>query len=595
MRQGRWVAPVPCTDREEEAQRMITRARPRVFDVVDYGADPTARRDSAAAFAAAFRDACACDEPSAVRIRPGTYALYPERAERRDLYVSNTVGADPRYRTKTIAMLVEGARNVVVDGEGARLVLHGAQTAFAVIDSQDVRFHGFSVDYHAPSLVEARVVATGVADGHAWRQIAVPADVTWHIDGTHVIWEGERSPSGAPYWTGRDGLDYAQVLDPRTRRVRRCDNPLFARVRAIRGLDDRQLVIEYEGDAIDDDSTLVYQMRPTVRDHPGAFVWESAGVVLEDLRLHYLHGFGILGQLSRDLVVRDVRFQADPASGRHTASYADFINLSSVGGRVRIERCVFDGAHDDAINIHGTYLVVQERWDDNTVVLSYRHPETAGFPAFHVGDEIEFVERASLAADTAIRTRVVAVDGPNGRNDSHDPFTMTIVVDRPLGAELVAEGWAAENVSYTPDVDIVGNVFAGIPTRGVLLTSRGHCLVEENVFDDMGMAGLFVSGDANEWFESGAVRDLTIRDNEFRHLTSPAVLVEPTNTAIDETRPVHRGVTVGRNRFVDCAVPFVVAKSVAALSVVANDIEPRRDWPAAAVQTTACGDVVVRA
>ncbi|GIF63434.1 hypothetical protein Ais01nite_14690 [Asanoa ishikariensis] len=521
----------------------------RVFDVVDFGADPTGRRDSADAFAATFREACGCDGPSEVLIPPGTYALYPERAERRDLYVSNTVGADERYRTKTIAMLVEGARDLTVTGTGAALVLHGQQTALAVIDSENVRWAGFSVDYHAPSLVEARVVAAGPD----WRQIAVPKDVMWRIDGTHLIWEGEQGKGGRPYWTGRDGLDYTQVHDPRTGRTRRCDNPLFTGVRAIR----EDLTIEYDH-AIDDDTGLVYQMRPTVRDHPGMFIWESRGVALDHLQVRYLHGFGILGQLSRDLTISDVRFQADPETGRYTASYADFVNLSSMGGQVRIEDCVFAVAHDDAINVHGTYLVVKERADDRTVVLEYRHPETAGFPAFHPGDEVEFIERASLAAETAIRARIETVDGPNGRDDSHDPFTMTVTVDRALPTDLVTEDWAAENISYSPDVTIAGNLITGIPTRGVLLTARGHCVIEGNTFDDTGMAGIFVSGDANDWFESGPVRDLTIRDNEFRSLTAPAVLVEPTNTV--DGGPVHSGITVEHNRFVDCTEPHVKPK-----------------------------------
>lgn len=170
-----------------------------------------------------------------------------------------------------------------------------------------------------------------------------------------------------------------------------------------------------------------------------------------------------------------------------------------------------------------------------------------------------------------------------------DPVTMTVTLDRPLPDAVVAEGWAAENVTYTADVRIAGNVFAGIPTRGVLLTTRGRCVVEANTFDDMGMAGLFVSGDANEWYESGPVRDLTVRDNAFLGLTAPAVLVEPTNTVTDG--PVHRGITVERNRFVGCATPFVSAKGVAGLTVVAN--EPRVGWPAGAVHTVACRDVVV--
>lgn len=32
-----------------------------------------------------------------------------------------------------------------------------------------------------------------------------------------------------------------------------------------------------------------------------------------------------------------------------------------MAGQVRIADCVFDGPHDDPVNVHGTYLVVTER------------------------------------------------------------------------------------------------------------------------------------------------------------------------------------------------------------------------------------------
>ncbi len=123
-----------------------------VVDVDAYGADPTGRTDSTPAVVAALRHAKSVDHGRAVRIEfsKGTYQLYPERAETRELYVSNTVGADQRYRDKKIGLLVEDMHDVTIDGGGAKLVYHGLQTAFASIRSTDVTFQNLSFDYAAP-------------------------------------------------------------------------------------------------------------------------------------------------------------------------------------------------------------------------------------------------------------------------------------------------------------------------------------------------------------------------------------------------------------------------------------------------------------
>ncbi|MFH8894373.1 hypothetical protein ACH4C3_38995, partial [Streptomyces sp. NPDC017949] len=115
-------------------------------------------------------------------------------------------------------------------------------------------------------------------------------------------------------------------------------------------------------------------------------------------RSQYLHGFGFVGQLSENITIDGNEFRTDPASGRTTAGFADFVQMSGVKGTVEITRNVFDGAHDDAINIHGTYLEVSGRPAPNTLTLEYRHHETAGFP---------YVDGATVvvAAGGAIATR----------------------------------------------------------------------------------------------------------------------------------------------------------------------------------------------
>lgn len=110
---------------------------------------------------------------------------------------------------------------------------------------------------------------------------------------------------------------------------------------------------------------------------------------------------------------------------------------------------MFDGSHDDPINIHGTYLEVTARPAPSVLELTYCHPETAGFPAFYAGDEIELVERESLDSTPAVSAVVREVTGPSGRDATADLHTMTVTLDRALSSRVVPETWVAENVTYT--------------------------------------------------------------------------------------------------------------------------------------------------
>ncbi|MET9017726.1 hypothetical protein ABZX74_43810 [Streptomyces olivaceoviridis] len=124
---------------------------------------------------------------------------------------------------------------------------------------------------------------------------------------------------------------------------------------------------------------------------------------------------------------------------------------------------------------------------------------------------------------------------------------------------VTPEHWVAENVTATASVHIVGNHFVNVPTRGVLVTTRRPVVIEGNLFDGVTMAGVYVSADAEEWYESGPVADLTIRDNTFLRPSTPAVLIAPTNTVRDPAHPVHRNVTISGTVFEDADAPIVRA------------------------------------
>nr|B1V8K7.1 RecName: Full=Alpha-1,3-galactosidase A; AltName: Full=Exo-alpha-galactosidase A; AltName: Full=SgGal110A [Peterkaempfera griseoplana]CAJ90659.1 exo-alpha-galactosidase gene [Peterkaempfera griseoplana] len=552
-----------------------------VIDVTDFGADPSGKADSAAAVSAAMAHAKTVGGPTTLHFPTGTYHIWPERTPKRELYVSNTVGSDQAFRTKNIGILVEDMRDVVVDGGGSRIVNHGFQTVFAAIRSSDVRFTNFSQTWVAPKTVDITVADAGVVSGQAYRIIDIPETYDYAVEGTSVRWNGERGPAtGQPYWTGTNSFDYSQVHDPATNRTWRTSNPVFPERHEDHRPRRRQVRITYGDSTAPGDRGYVYQMREVTRDTPGALFWESSRVTVDHLRLGYLHGFGIVGQLSEDIGIDSVTFKADRGSGRVTSGFADHIQMSGVKGTVRITNSVFDNPQDDPINIHGTYLQATAA-ERETLQLRYMHNETSGFPQFYPGDTIELVDKRTMLAAPGATAKVVSVTGPTGSGvpAGTDPDTylrtMTVVLDRTLPAAVLAApgDYVAENTTYTPTVEITGNTFQAVPTRGILVTTRRPVRIENNRFDGMSMASIYISSDARSWYESGPVRNVTIRGNVFDRPASPVIFFDPTNQDFVAGQPVHRNVLIEDNDFNLTGGTILSGRGVGGLTFRDNRVE----------------------
>jgi hypothetical protein len=299
---------------------------------------------------------------------------------------------------------------------------------------------------------------------------------------------------------------------------------------------------------------------------------------MRSMNAYYLQQFGVLGQFCENITIDEVNFAPDPRSGRSTSSFADHVNLSGVKGEVIITGNVFDGPHDDPINIHGSYLQVVGKPGPATLTLAYEHPQTAGFPQFHPGDEVEFVDKRTMAALPGEPAVVTAVDGPSGTDHAKPLTTMTVTFSRPVPAEIEIGGTVAENITYTPTVVISGNTFRNVPTRGILVTTRKPVLITDNRFDGMTMASIYISSDASYWYESGPVTDVTIRGNSFTRPSGPVIFVEPTNRVVDPANPVHRNISVENNTFDIGDVTLVDAKSVGGFTFAGNTVR-RLDGP----------------
>lgn len=551
-----------------KAQQPERNAEVTIIDVTDYGADPGGYYDSALAVQAAIEKAAELDgEPTIINFPKGEYHIYPDYSEKRDLYVSNTSGTNQAVKKKTIGILLEDMENVTIEGNGSLFVFHGKMTTLSTIRCRNIKFQNFAFDFQVPTVVDITVEEVG--DGYAVAY--VPECFEYEIDDTSITWLSDVSPyTGKRYWTAKNSMNYTQRYDLTTGETWRGNtgyNPLFSGATSIEDMGNHRLKFNYGVRPSELAEGICYQMRNTLRDTPGTFLWESSGITLKNIDAHFLHGFGMVGQFSENITYDGVRFKTPANSGRTTAGYADFVQMSGCKGLIDIKNCLFSNPHDDPINIHGTFLQVVEKYSSRKFKVRYMHNETAGFPNFYVGDEVEFMTKGNMVPVENSVATVTEVEGPSEASLTD----IIITLDRDVPDEIGVNTHVVENISYTPSVSITNNVFQATPTRGILVTTRKPVVIEDNYFDSMNMSAIYISNDASGWYESGPTTDVTIRGNVFDKCSDKVIFFEPTGTP-NVDRPVHSNAVIENNIFRMENGRVLDAKSVGNLQFKNNQI-----------------------
>jgi hypothetical protein len=98
------------------------------------------------------------------------------------------------------------------------------------------------------------------------------------------------------------------------------------------------------------------------------------------------------------------------------------------------------------------------------------------------------------------------------------------------------------------------------------------------------MSAILVEDDAEGWFESGPIRDLTIRNNKFIGCGNPVVWINPHNNNDDPALPVHENIRILDNDFDGGGIS---AKGVKGLTITGNRFSGN-----VSVNTSHCQNVV---
>ncbi|NWQ40730.1 right-handed parallel beta-helix repeat-containing protein [Bacillus sp. EB106-08-02-XG196] len=563
----------------------------RIIDVREYVGEASSIHDYSPIVHKILQEIKGIKEDTILSFPKGVYHFYPDHAPKREFHTSNT--DTRRNPIKTVCFLIEEQEDLTVEGNGSFFYFHGDVMGLGIFYSKNIRLQNLSWDYEVSTLSELVVESTVAEQGRYYADYKLEDHVPYEVSENqpYFYWLSERSPYSNEYYWKEEGSKNDMVIvgfdesNGVKRRYGVNEGPFAENRQKIEELATGKIRIHYNDSlpkgVVDD---RVFEFCKVIdRNTAGAMIWESEQVCLTNITIHYLHGFGFLVQMSGDITFQTTNFIPNQEMGKHGSSFADSIHVSGAKGVITVDGCTFMHPHDDPINIHGTFTRVQKIINENTLEVIYAHPQQSGFPQYHLGDKAAFFNRATMGDEFEEEYEVTKVVHPG--HDGNDLQTMQVTFNKKLPFDCVKNEkgefvYVLENVTYTPEVVIKNNRFSHVPTRGILCTTRRKVLIEGNHFQNITMSTIFISNDSNDWYESGPVRDMTIRGNTF-HVTpvddwdyrKPAIHIHPIPLGeVHSPVPIHKNITVENNTFYMQHECVVSAENVENFTIKNNKI-----------------------
>ena len=546
----------------------------KIYYARDFGVVPGTGEDMTEELAAAIETIKAeCEGEAAVLIlESGEYDFYPDSANVREYYVSNHDQDNPKH----VALALEGVKNLTLKGESgyANFMMNGRMLPVAMVDCENCKLENIAVDTRVPQITQVEVLENDTENGYITYRIA--PYVNYRIDNGRLVVYGSNWEF-VPSW----GI----AFEGDTKHIIYTTSDIGVGTSGVEEIEPRVIRAPWRDHRLVPGSVIA--MRSYARPTPGIFVTECNNTTLLNSCVFYAEGMGLLAQMSENITLDGFRVALREGGDRYFTTQADATHFSGCKGKITSVNGLYEGMMDDAINVHGTYLRVVQRLDDNTLVGRYMHGQAYGFYWGGAGDSVQFVR--SDVMEITEGNRVVEI-APYDKEQLAGCKEFKIKFEKPLPADIANGKYGIENLEWTPEVYFAGNTISNNRARGALFSTPKSTLVENNLFDHTSGTAILLCGDCNGWFETGACRDVVIRNNHFVNaLTS---MFQFTNGIISiypeipdlasQTKYFHggdgKGVVIEDNTFETFDAPIVYAKSLDGLVFRGNKVVQNNDF-----------------
>jgi alpha-1,3-galactosidase B len=542
----------------------------RVYDMKDYGLKANSSKNASVVFQKVLKKIRAeyqDGDSVIIRFQKGTYNFYEKGAAEREYYISNHDQDNP----KKVGMPLEELKSLTLDGGGASFVFHGRMLPVSLLHSSNCSLKDFSIDFKNPHIAQVEIVRNDPKLGITFK----PASwVNYRVSKDSIF---EAYGDG---WTVRHS--WGIPFEKETRRIVYNAGDRGCNTKGSFITDDGYVQAPFWKDETLTSGT-VFVMRGWGRPTPGIFLSHNVNTTLTNIKVHYAEGMGLLAQLCENISLDkfNVCLKGND-DARYFTTQADATHFSGCKGKIISVNGLYEGMMDDAINVHGTYLKVIKKLDNQTLIARYMHDQSWGFDWGFPGDEVQFI--ASKTMELIGGKNQIKFIKPVDKASVSGAREFEITFEEPL-PDGVDENidCGIENLTWTPEVYFAGNIIRNNRARGSLFSTPKKTVVENNLFDHTSGTAILLCGDCNGWFETGACREVIIRNNKFVNaltsmfqFTNAVISIYPEIPDLDHQVHYFHGGKKGAIQIVDNEfdifdAPVLYAKSVDGL-VFRNNI-----------------------
>ena len=553
-------------------------AHVRVFDAAQMGLRPHSSRNASAVMQRIISKIKQQVQPSdsvVLHIARGTYHFHEKGAALRSYYISN----HDQDSLKKVGMAFEDFHHFTLQGNGASFVFHGRMLPLSLVGSSHCTLQNFSIDFAIPHITQVQIIENRGDEG----MVFAPAPYVQYRITPDSLFEA--------YGEGWSNQPFTGIaFEEKTRHVVYQTGDLYYNLKGTEELEPGSLYAPQWRDARLVPGTVV-AMRNWLRPAPGIFLAGNLNTCLSDINVHYAEGMGLLAQQCENITLTrfNVCINPNDEDHRYFTTQADATHFSGCKGKIVSKEGLYEGMMDDAINVHGTYLKVVKRIDSYTLVGRYMHNQSWGFEWGQPGDRVQFVRSATM--DLLEGQNTILSIQPYDKDTVTGAKEFIIRFSSPVQEQISEhEGFGIENLTWTPQVEFVGNTIRNNRARGALFSTPQPVLVEHNLFDHTSGTAILLCGDCNGWYETGACRNVVIRHNRFVNaltslyqFTSAVISIYPEIPDLKHQQTCFHGgyeggIVIEDNQFDTFDYPVLYAKSVNGLFFRNNVIRKNHDY-----------------
>ncbi len=524
----------------------------------DYLSENKTAKDNDCALAI-YEALSVCKEQNAQRlvIEEGIYHVYPDYCFERFYYVTNNDAGMVK-----IAFPLIGFKDFTIEADGAELVFHGRITPFIVDSCENIRLSGFSVSFHRPFFLQGTILASTETS----LDIKVDKDIF-----NYQIKNGVLRLDVEGFITNPILLILEYLPDTGRLAYRSNDN-CCPESMEVEELSEGVIRLKTEFTrSFTPGNIAVMIVEP--RSGQGIAIINSKNTVVDNVNIHGANGMAITAQLSEDVTLTNVKVIPKPESGLYASANADATHFVNCTGTVLVEDCIFEGQMDDPLNCHGIYNTITAiSKDRKQIIVKYHHMQQVGVNIYKPEDEITF-----LSPQNYMEISGCHIMKQQFINASYQKLWLK----NPLPAEVTI-GHAVENRSRMCDLIVRRCTMGKNRARGMLISTCGKVLVEDNTFNVHGTAILIEGADVRFWFESGVCRDLTVRGNVFINCMDnnwgEAVISITPDENIGLTGTFHKNIKIIGNTFHHFDTNILAAGYVDGIEFIDNTVEQTYDF-----------------